>query len=551
MRMTIGEFLFRRMRELGIGHVFGVPGDFNLQLLEQIRQVDGIDFVGTCNELNASYAADGYARLNRIGALLTTYGVGDLSAVCGIAGACAEHVPIVFVSGVPPLYAIESRLRVHHSLAEGNFDNVLNCMKEFTITHARLTPVNAAGEIDRALLRCWRERMPVYLQMPSNISYLDIEVPDAPLDLTMPPSDPERLETAARRIAALLDAAARPLLLVDAEVDRAGFAAELAELVRRRAIPHAAFRTGKAILSEADPLFLGMYGGRASAPEILAAVEGSDCLIATAPCFVEASPMVFPAAAVYIRGFSVTIGTEVHEGIVARELVARVVELVSPRIAPGITTTLPPVEIRPDAPLTHAQFWPRIARALREGDVVIGENGTSNIALGTLRLPDGCVYVAQNIWGAIGYTLPAQLGTMMAAPDRRHVLFIGDGSIQLTVQELSTMLRLGLKPVIFVLNNRGYTIERYILGMRADYNDIADWRYADLPRVLAPGADVLTASIRTEAQLEQVLAQVEQADRACLIELHFDPEDAPEGLKTFGPMIADLDYGPRGPQRQV
>ena len=117
MKMTIGCYLFRCLREIGVGHVFGVPGDFNLQLLEQLDEVDDIDFVGTCNELNASYAADGYARANGIGAMLTTYGVGDLSAICGLAGACAEHVPVVLISGTPPLYAMESRLRVHHSLA--------------------------------------------------------------------------------------------------------------------------------------------------------------------------------------------------------------------------------------------------------------------------------------------------------------------------------------------------------------------------------------------------------------------------------------------------
>ena len=150
MKMTIGNFLFMRLQQIGVGHVFGVPGDFNLQLLEQIKEVSGIDFIGTCNELNAAYAADGYARTNGIGALLTTYGVGDLSAVCGIAGSCAEHVPVVFISGVPPLYAIESRLRVHHSLAEGNFDNVMNCLREFTVVDTRLTPGNAVEEIDRA-----------------------------------------------------------------------------------------------------------------------------------------------------------------------------------------------------------------------------------------------------------------------------------------------------------------------------------------------------------------------------------------------------------------
>jgi indolepyruvate decarboxylase len=138
---------------------------------------------------------------------------------------------------------------------------------------------------------------------------------------------------------------------------------------------------------------------------------------------------------------------------------------------------------------------------------------------------------------------------MTAAPYRRHILFIGDGSFQMTVQELSTILNRGLKPVIFLLNNRGYTIERYILGMHESYNDIADWRYSALPKVLAPDIETFSAMVKTEEDLEKVLVEIEKKDCACFIELCLDPEDAPEALKTFGPCTADLDYGTRGPQR--
>lgn len=246
MKMTIGHFLFRRLREIGVSHIFGVPGDFNLQLLEQLSEIDGIDFVGTCNELNASYAADGYARANGIGAMLTTYGVGDLSAICGLAGACAEHVPVVLISGTPPLYAMESRLRVHHSLAEGNFDNINNCLKQFTANTVRLTPMNVADELDRVLTSCWRDKLPVTIQVPSNISYLEVEVPDAPLVLSMPPSDSERLASAVARIKTLIERAQHPLLLIDADADRCGLADDLYALAVKRRIPYVAFRTGKA-----------------------------------------------------------------------------------------------------------------------------------------------------------------------------------------------------------------------------------------------------------------------------------------------------------------
>jgi indolepyruvate decarboxylase len=556
MKMSIGQFLFLRLRQMGIAHVFGMPGDFNLQLLEQIREVDGIEFVGTCNELNASYAADGYARLNGAGALLTTYGVGDLSAVCGIAGACAEHVPVVFISGTPPLYAMEGRLRVHHSLAEGNFDNVRNCLKEFTVAQARLTPANAVEELDRALLNCWREKMPVYIQVPSNISYLMVDVPEHRLSLALPASDPERQESAAQHIAALLGEAQRPTLLIDMDADRSAICAGLARLADKQQIPYAAFRTGKGMLSENSPLYLGIYNGNASSPAVAAAVERSDCLIATAPCYVESSPMISPAglpvaANVYIRGNAVVIDGDVYEGVTARTLIERVIELVAERPAIG----RPPREQTPLATakaataLTQARLWTRMEHFFRSGDVVIAENGTSAIAMTGVRLPDGTSYISQMIWGSIGYTLPALLGAQTAQPQRRHILLIGDGSLQLTAQELSTILRRKLKPIIFVLNNRGYTIERYILGMNADYNDIANWDYTRLPDAFAPDAEVFVAHVHDETQLEAALQEAESGTRACLIELHLDPQDAPPALRSFGPMVAELDYGPRGPQR--
>lgn len=556
MKMSIGNFLFLRLRQMGIAHVFGVPGDFNLQLLEQLQAADGVEFVGACNELNAAYAADGYARLNGVGALLTTYGVGDLSAVCGIAGACAEHVPIVFLSGAPPLYAMESRLRVHHSLAEGNFDNVRNCMEEFTAAYARITPSNAVEEIDRVLKTCWREKLPVFLQIPSNISYLEVDVPESALSLALPASDPERLASAVARILALLEKAERPALLVDMDADRSQLAGLLTELVHKRQIPYAAFRTGKAILSESDPLYLGVYNGKASAKPVAEAISHSDCVIATAPCYTEGSPMIAPegvpvAAHVYIRGFSVTIEDEVYEGVTASQLVEQLLKAVPARPAQPAPAKAVAVLAKAEAgkALTHDRLWARMQNFFRPGDVVIAENGTSALAMADVRLPEGCSYIAQPIWGSIGFTLPALLGSLTAESKRRQILFIGDGSLQLTVQELSTILHRGLKPIIFVLNNRGYTIERYILGRDSAYNDIANWRYLGLPAVFAPGVPVNAVGVRTEDELEAALAGAEEASCLSLIEVSLDAMDAPQLLKVFGPAVAEMDYGPRGPQR--
>ncbi len=96
---TIGHYLLDRLAELGVHHMFGVPGDYNLSFLDEVIDHKEIEWIGNCNELNAAYAADGYARVNGMAALITTFGVGELSAVNGIAGSYAERVPVVKITG--------------------------------------------------------------------------------------------------------------------------------------------------------------------------------------------------------------------------------------------------------------------------------------------------------------------------------------------------------------------------------------------------------------------------------------------------------------------
>src|SRR5215475_5083309 len=187
-RVTIGDFLLRRLEEAGIQHLFGVPGDYNLALLQQLEDADSLKWIGTCNELNASYAADGYARLNGLGALLVTNGVGALSAINGVAGSYSEHVPVICIAGSIPLRSIDRGLGMHHTMADGTWDHFLDAFATVTAAQARLTPRNAASEIDRLIVTAWQEKLPVYMELPSDIAYLDIEVPTDPLTLADAPS---------------------------------------------------------------------------------------------------------------------------------------------------------------------------------------------------------------------------------------------------------------------------------------------------------------------------------------------------------------------------
>ncbi len=553
--MTIGDFLLRRLREAGISHLFGVAGDFNLEFLLQMEDRDELMWVGNCNELNAAYAADGYARLNGISGLVVTHGVGAWSAINGIAGAYSEHVPVVCVCGSLPLKSLDRNLLMHHTSADTDYDAVMRGYAQVTAAQARLTPRNAVAEVDRLILTAWQRKLPVYMELPSDIAHLDVEVPVGPLELAMPRSDPERLRTCADAIVARLTSAASPAILVDLDADRFGVTGELLKLAGKAQVPIAAVNTAKGVIDETGPYFLGLYTGAGSKPEVREAVENSDALLAIGVRRVDTTSGGFsdalPAGRIDARGDAVDIGPDNYQAVYLKELLRQVANSVPSRKS-AYTRAAGATQARsaavPSGPLTQAAYWNMIQGFVREGDVLIAEDGTSEAGCWGLQLPPRCSFITQAIWGSIGYSVGSVLGTLLAAPERRHLLFVGDGSFQLTAQEVSTMLRHDLKPIIFLINNAGYTVERAICGKDGHFNEVANWAYADLPKVLHPRTTARTFVVKTAAELQAALAAPH--DSMIFIEAVMDKYDAPPTAIAAGHGMADIDYGPRGPQHR-
>jgi indolepyruvate decarboxylase len=552
MKQSIGDFLLRRLKEAGVQHLFGVPGDYNLELLQQLHDSGALKWIGTCSELNASYAADGYARLTGLGALLVTNGVGALSAINGVAGSYSEHVPVICIAGSIPLRSIDRGLGMHHTMADGTWDHFLDAYAHVTAAHVRLTPRNAATEIDRLILTARREKLPVYMELPSDIAYLDIEVPAGPLTLAEAPSDPERLRSCIAAIVERLSNATSPAILVDADADRFRVASDVMDLAEKMQAPVAVISTAKAVIDETFPHYLGIYNGKASDPPVREAIETSDCLLSIGYRPIEVTTGDFtamlPANTIRARGHSVDVGDDNYQAVTLKEVLRGVIEAVphlrnrAPRqVAPAVAR----VNAGESTRLTQAAYWQAIQDYLRPGDVLFVDNGTSYALFG-LKLPPNCTFVGSVNWGSIGYSVGALLGTLTAAPDRRHLLFVGDGSFQVTAQELSTILRHDHKPVIFLINNGGYTIERGYLGKTEVYNDIANWSYADLPKVFRRDTSARSFLVKTSRDLHNALNAPN--DTMIFVESIMDPHDALAAVTQSSNKGADLDYGPRGPQ---
>ena len=556
MKQAIGDFLLRRLLEAGIKHIFGVPGDYNLAFMQQLEDSGEPAWIGNCNELNASYATDGYARINGLGAMSVTYGVGALSAINGIAGAYSEHVPVILICGSLPLRAVQRGDMMHHTLVDPEKGNLLRIFAEVTTAQARLTPENAVAEIDRLILTSWRRKLPVYIELPSDISYLEIDVPDAPLKLEMPPSERESLQACVEMILKRLRAAKSPAFLLDIDAIRFGICARVMQLAERFQMQVATLNCAKGAVPESSPRYLGTYGGVASAPATREAIETSDCLLTVGYRRIETTVGFFtaklPASAIYLNSSSVDTADKNYQGVYIAELLQSLVDATSSIVA----KKQPPrpsksaVFVPSNDPLTQDAYWKAIQNFLRPGDVLVVEDGASSNGMGRLVVPEDCTYITgAYVWCSIGYATGALLGAILASPGRRHILFTGEGSLQMTVQELSTVMRHDLKPLIFVINNAGYTVERAVLGKDAKYNDVANWRYSELPHVFSRDAKAETYVVNTSSELQKVLDSPHAG--MVFVESVMDKYDAPIDLIVGGHALADSDYGVPGPQAKA
>lgn len=555
MKKTIGDFLLDRLFQVGIDKIFGVPGDYNLQFLMQAEKRKEIEFIGNRNELNAAYTADGYARLKGISAILTTYGVGDLSALNGVAGAYAECVPMVCLSGVPPLHSMNQRAFLHHTTAEGDFEDVIGCYRPFTVAQARITPQNAVEEIDRVLMACKREMRPVYIQIPSDVTFFEIEVPDEKIVYSVQKSDSLQLAELLGAVKERLQHAKSPVILLGNAIDRFGLKEATQNLIEKLNIPFATQSAAQAVLDQDLPQWIGDYSGGASVQSVKETVEGSDCLIGINVKFTDSNSGYFTQNIsedmIDILPFRTTIGRKVFEDVSAFDIL----KSLNKSDLPKNMTTYTSVnksnkqvwESEKGKTLTLDRFWAKMNNFIRANDVIVTDAGTSMRGVRGLALPSDITIISQPLWLSIGYSLPALFGSLMAESNRRHILFIGDGSFQLTAQEASAFFEHNLNPVIFLVNNKGYTIERSIMGLYSAFNDIPEWSYHKLFDAFSNGKPYTFTTIKTEDELETGLQALDMnAQELRVVEIMIDAFDIPKKVQDSADRIAFFNYGKRG-----
>jgi TPP-dependent 2-oxoacid decarboxylase len=549
--MTVGRYLLKRLEETGLEHMFGVPGDYVLDFMDRV--VDSrIQLIGNCNELNAGYAADAYGRMKGIGAACVTYGVGGLSILNAASGAFAERVPVVFISGAPRASQRLAGTHMHHTLP--SYQMQLEMFAKVTVDSTQLTnPHTAPDEIDRVLVNCLRERLPVYIELPVDMVDAPCRAP-AELDFYRSRSSHgPALQECVREIANMLNAAQRPVILAGVEVHRFGLGEALLQLAENTGIPYATTIDGKSALPEKRPLFIGVYMGALSRNTVKVQLESSDGLLSFGAMTTDVNTGGFTAQLpeqrmVRAHKDKVRVSSHFYDRVWMGDLIeALTVELgphccsvdhpEDPHAARGAYT------VDDGASMRVARFYDRLNRFLQPNHVVLAETGDAMFAASELYIGDPEGFISQAYYLSIGYALPATLGICLARPDKRVVLLQGDGSFQVTAQELSTLLRHRCNPIIFLLNNDGYVIERLIHD--GPYNDIQPWRYHELPAAF--GGDAQSLEVRTEGELEAALkAADEDPDRLVFINLHLPPNEGSAALERLCAALRELQVAKDG-----
>ena len=560
--MSVGQYLAARLVQCGAAHAFGVPGDFTLALLDEMLAEPALSWVGSSNELNAAYAADGYARVGRtMGAVVTTYGVGELSAINGIAGAFAEDVPVACVVGMPATGALGSGALLHHSLLDGDHQHFVRAFREVTRAQAVLTAETAADEIDRVLTAALTTSKPVYLGIPADVAVAPLAPALGAARLAEPlrprASDPGALAAFERAVAQALavapahDGGEQPAVTVLAgpRIHRRGVESAVAALAALPGVRIASQVGSKAVIDEDHPASLGTYMGAITQHEATRrAVDDAALLVMIGTVVSDFTTGFFtqafdPTAAVELAldharvGYAVFPDVRLDDALEALDRVIAAARLVEPEGAtrPAVTATPPGDDAEP---LDHGALWAELQAWLPPDTTLIAEAGTAFYGALDLTLPDRCDLLGQPVWSSIGYTIPATLGAGLARPQRRPVLIIGDGAAQLTVQELGQVFHHGLAPVILLLDNAGYTVERMIRSPEAVYQDIVPWNWRLIPAALG-GSRVRVREATTVGDLRAALADAAAApDDALFVRVQLPRDDAPRLLVELTQRLA-------------
>lgn len=554
---NVGTYLAERLVQIGVKHHFVVPGDYNLVLLDQFLKNQNLLQVGCCNELNCGFAAEGYARANGLGVAVVTYSVGALSALNAIGGAYAENLPVILVSGAPNTNDYSTGHLLHHTMGTPDLTYMLEIARKLTCAAVSITSAEDAPEqIDHVIRTALREQKPAYIEIACNIAAAPCASP-GPVSaiINEAPSDAETLAAAVSAAAEFLHSKQKPVLLIGSQLRAAKAEKEAIELAEALGCSVAVMAAAKSFFPEEHPQYVGTYWGEISSPGTSAIVDWSDGVVCLGAIFNDYSTVgwtAMPSGPTVLNANKDSVKFDGYHfsGIHLRDFLSCLARKVEKRDATMAefarfrSQSVPVEPARSEAKLSRIEMLRQIGPLVTAKTTVFAETGDSWFNGIKLQLPTGARFEIEMQWGHIGWSIPAAFGYALGAPERQIICMIGDGSFQLTAQEVAQMIRQKLPIIIFLVNNHGYTIEVEIHD--GPYNNIKNWDYAGLIKVFnaedGAGQGLLATTAGELAQAIEVA--LENREGPTLIECVIDRDDATADLISWGRAVAAANARP-------
>jgi pyruvate decarboxylase len=558
---TVGTYLAARLSQIGLKHHFAVAGDYNLVLLDQLLTNKNLKQIYCSNELNCGFSAEGYARAHGAAAAVVTFSVGALSALNAVGGAYAENLPIILVSGAPNTNDRSTEHVLHHTLGTHDFSYQLEIAKKLTCAAVSITsPDDAPEQIDYAIRTALHERKPAFIEIACNISGAPCAEP-GPISAVINDgsSDQETLKAAVKVAAEFLKSKQKPVMLIGSKLRAAGAEKEAVALADALGCAVAVMAAAKSFFPEDHPQFAGIYWGEVSAPGAREIVDWSDSVVCIGTIFNDYSTVGWTAmpsgpGVLTADVNRVHLGEHNFSAIHLRDFLEALARKVEKRDATMVeyrrirSESAPEIPANPDEKLTRTEIFRQIRPVITSNTTVIAETGDSWFNGMKLKLPAGARFEVEMQWGHIGWSVPAAFGYAMGAPNRRVIALIGDGSFQLTAQEVAQMIRNKLPVVIFLINNHGYTIEVEIHD--GPYNNIKNWDYAGLIKVFnsTDGKGQGFTATNGDQLAKAIKAALANRDGPTLIECVIDRDDCSSDLISWGRLVASANARPPHPQ---
>ncbi len=524
---TTAEYIVARLVDLGISHSFTVPGDYSFAVDHAVISNQHLKNIINANELNASYAADGYARVRGAAILCTTYAVGELSALNGVMGSKAENNVVFHLVGSPTTAAVAMHKQVHHTMGDGVFGQFISLSAAATCVSAIITPDNARREMNRVIREAFKYRQPAYISIALDQGALPVTDTTAEDEAdAILVSQKDKLDKAIKLIINQIDQANSVVVLPAIKLDRYGLTAKVIKLIEKLNVPFAVMPHDKAVIDQTHPNYLGYYAGKLSDPGVPDIVENADLVLDLGGVFwsdfntggfsynlnlskvLTLAPLFVQNAHVYLSDvFLENVLDELLKVITAKNYS---VTLDKPKYAKQIID---------DSVLTLTSFYLQFINFIDKNDTLVIETGSSSLNMPKLPIPGGVKYHNQTLWGSIGWATPALLGIALADSAKRAVMVTGEGSHQLTLNELGVMGRYAINPIIFCINNNGFMVERALeINPNSEYDDLAQLNYTLLPKAFGCN-DWLTLKVTSHTQLADAMIKARAHPNGVYIEL--------------------------------